>query len=171
MTCDRKYQINPRKLLQAPSSAFCFAILLVAPLALSQEVSGFDLFESVQANGSERTTASNGGRFRQSQASPASSEPVFTLTGTSRIGDKTSITLRHVSGENVRVRYTGQPTNIVGYEGFYVSEVNGRQITIQHPSGSPCMVFVERGIDCDQINNTSRIRSVSYTHLTLPTKA
>ena len=163
MTCDRKYQINPQKLHQTSLRAFCFAILLFAPLALSQEVSGFDLFESVQANGSERTTSSNDGRFRQSQASPTSSEPVFTLVGTSRITDKTSVTLRHVSGEKVRVRYTGQPTNIDGYEGFYVSAVNGRQISIQHPSSSPCMVFVERGIDCDQLNNTSRIRLTSAT--------
>lgn len=163
MTCDRKYPINPRKLLQAPSSAFCFVILLFAPLAVSQESNGFDLFEPVQSNGSDRATASNDGRFRQSQASPTSSEPVFTLVGTSRIADKTSITLLHVSGEKVRVRYTGQPTNIVGYEGFYVSEVNGRQISIQHPSSSPCVVFVERGIDCDKINNTSRIRLTSAT--------
>lgn len=163
MTCDRKYQINPRKLLQTSSKAFCFAILLFAPLALSQEVSGFDLFESVQANGSERTTSSNDGRFRQSQASPTSSEPVFTLIGTSRIGDKTSITLRHVSGEKVSVRYTGQPTNIIGYEGFHVAEVNGRQVSIRHPSSAPCIDFEDLGIDCDHESNTSRIRLTSAT--------
>ena len=163
MTCDHKYQINSRKPLRAPSSAFCFVILFFTPLAVSQESSSFDLFEPVQANGSDRATSGNDGRVRQSQASPSPSEPVFTLVGTSRIGDKTAITLRHVSGEKVRVRYTGQPTNIVGHEGFYVSEVNGRQISIQHPSSSPCMVFVDRGIDCDQINNTSRIRLTSAT--------
>ena len=163
MTCDRKYQINPRKLLQAPASAFCFVMLLFAPLAGSQEPSSFDLFEPVQANSSDRTSPGKDGRIQQSQSSPSSSEPVFTLVGTSRIGDKTAITLRHVSGEKVRVRYTGQPTNIAGHEGFYVSEVNGRQISIQHPSSSPCMVFVDRGIGCDQTNNTSRIRLTSAT--------
>ena len=62
----------------------------------------------------------------------------------------------------MRVRYTGQPTNIVGHEGFYVSEVNGRQI-LTAPSSSPCSMFVDRGIDCDQTNNTSRIRLTSAT--------
>ena len=127
---------------------------------MSQESNGFGLFEPVQSNDSD-DYCGNDGRSGGLE-SPTSSNP-FPLVGTSRIADKTSITLRHVSGEKVRVRYTGQPTNIVGYEGFYVSEVNGRQISIQHPSSSPCMVFVERGIDCDQINNTSRIRLTSAT--------
>ena len=100
-----------------------------------------------------------------------SSEPTFTLVGTSRVGDSTAVVLRHSSGEQVRVQYAGRPTQIAGYEGFFVSGVAGRSVSIRHPSNSPCVAIEDKGVDCDQADNTSHIRLTTATAISAESEA
>ena len=136
-------------------SCLLIALLAVAE-GLPQGASDFDLFERVEDSdpGVDRL----GRQTRQPQRNPSSAEPIFTLVGTSRIGGNTAITLRHSSGEQVRIEYTGSPTQISGYEGFSVSGFTGRSVSIRHPSNSPCVAIEDKGVDCDQGANTSHIR-------------
>jgi hypothetical protein len=73
----------------------------------------------------------------------------FVLIGTSQIGDSFRARLRNSSGESVTVNLNAQGGSPVpGYPGFEVSRVNARELTIQHPSSSPCMASQDQGVSC-----------------------
>ena len=149
------------KKLKAPKMAFLLITSLTVAEVLPQDSSDFDLFESVE--NSDSGAGRNASRSRQTQNTPTSSEPTFTLVGTSRVGDSTAVVLRHSSGEQIRVEYAGRPTQIAGHEGFFVSRVAGRSVSIRHPSNSPCVAIEVKGVDCDQADNTSHIRLTTAT--------
>ena len=125
----KRYSIG--KQLKAPMIACLLITLLTVAEVLPQDSSDFELFESVE--NSDSGAGRNASRSRQTQNTPTSSVPAFTLVGTSRVGDSTAVVLRHSSGEQVRVEYAGRPTQITGYEGFFVSRVAGRSVLIRHP--------------------------------------
>ena len=154
---------------KAPKVALLLITLLSVAEVLPQDSSDFDLFESVE--NSDSGASRNASRSRQTQNTPTSSEPTFTLEGTSRVGDSAAVVLRHSSGEHVRVEYAGRPTQIAGYEGFFVSGVAGRSVSIRHPSNSPCVAFEDKGIDCDQADNTSHIRLTTATAISAESEA
>ena len=164
--CNR-YSIG--KQLKAPKIACLLITLLTVAEVLPQDSSDFDLFESVE--NSDSGADRNASRSRQTQNTPTSSEPTFMLVGTSRVGDSTAVVLRHSSGEQVRVEYAGRPTQIAGYEGFFVSRVAGRSVSIRHPSNSPCVAIEDKGVDCDQADNTSHIRLTTATAISAESEA
>ena len=149
------------------------ACLLITSLAASavlpQDSSDFDLFERL--DNVDTGAARGSSRSRQTQNTPTPSEPTFTLVGTSRVGDSTAVVLRHSSGDQVRVEYSGRPTQIAGYEGFFVSRVTGRSVSIRHPSNSPCVAIEARGVDCDQADNTSHVRLTTATAISAESEA
>ncbi len=157
------------KQVNAPKLACLLSTLLIVAEVLPQDSSDFDLFEPVE--NSDSGAARNASRSRQTQNIPTSSEPIFTLVGTSRVADRIAVVLRHSSGEQVRVEYAGRPTQIAGYEGFFVSSVAGRSVFIRHPSNSPCVAIEDKGIDCNQADNTSHIRLTTATAISAESEA
>jgi len=157
------------KQVNAPQIACLLVTLLAVAEVLPQDSSDFDLFERVETgdSGADRSAS----RSRQTQNTPTPSEPTFTLVGTVRVGDSTAIVLRHSSGDQVRVEYAGRPAPIAGYEGFFVSSVTGRSVAIRHPSSSPCVAIEDKGVDCDQADNTSHVRLTTATAISAASEA
>ena len=150
--CDR-YPV----LKQVKTSQIACLLIALLPIAegLPQGASNFDLFERIE--NSDPSLDRPGRQSRQATSNRSPAEPTFTLIGTTRIGVNAAVILRHSSGGQVRVEYTGSPTRISGYEGFYVSDVTSRSVSIRHPSNSPCVTIEDEGVDCDPGANTSHI--------------
>jgi len=131
-------------------------LLLGIGVAQGQSSSDFSLFESVESNNSG---ASSEPRRRSSRADPDSpaSEAKFSLIGTSRIGTKTSVILRDVSGEAVRVALERPPAPIPGYEQYAVVGSDGGGVLIQYPPSVTCVEFVAEGISCDASRNVATL--------------
>lgn len=119
--------------------------------------SDFALFEEVESNTpsnriSERNNVNNRGT-RNTQAAPT-----FTLVGTSRIGSKQNVILRHLNGDMVRVPI-GEGTNpIPGHELYSVVEHGAGEVSVRYPSATPCGDYPDKGVSCDSATNVSSLR-------------
>ena len=81
-----------------------------------------------------------------------------------------SINLRHMSGEDVRIKYAGLPVRIPGFEGFSVLGASGRTVSIRHPDNAPCLSFSNKGVECDTELNTSLLQlAIESINMPLPT--
>ena len=138
-------------------SSICLALVSALPTS-AQDADEFELFEQVEASTSNRSASDLGRRSRQAPSDQSSTEAVFTLIGTSKIGSTIYVNLRHMSGEKVRVQYRGVAAQIPGYQGFFVSDVRGRSVSIGQPDDVPCVAYEDKGIECDYERNISRLR-------------
>ena len=130
------------------------ALLLLGPgLVQGQDDSDFFLFEPVDS-----ASSAPRGRSNRATADVPASEAEFTLIGTSRIGTRTSVMLRHVSGEEVRVPLVGSRMPIPGYEQYAVVGSEGESVSIQYPQSVVCAEFVDQGISCDANSNIATIK-------------
>ena len=93
-----------------------------------QASSDFALFEPVDSSSS-----APGRRGPRASADATTSEAEFSLIGTIRIGRRTSVMLRHVSGEEVRVSIERSRMAIPGYEQYAVVGAYGDSVSIQYP--------------------------------------
>ena len=119
------------------------------------------LFEPVQVS-AENTSRSPARPNRESRAT--TSEPPFTLMGTSRIGDNYSAMVKHRGGETIIVRVGANGnTPIPDYSGYSIVDVAAGNISIRYPGNSPCIEFSGQGVSCNDAANIAR--------LTLPTSA
>jgi len=131
--------------------------------AVTQEL---QLFEPVeQPESVERPAATGAGRGR---GPDTSGEPMFTLVGTSRLGDRYTVRLRSSGGEVVRVDYhpsrlgehpgrPGDAVDIPGYPGFRLSAVGSRHVVVRHPEHTPCADFADDGVSCSVGDNSARL--------------
>lgn len=78
-----------------------------------------------------------------------SSEPAFTLKGTSRFGDNYQSSLVARNGNDVSVSWKeGAVNEIDGYRGYSVIHVDARTISLRLPSGEGCVESSEKGVSC-----------------------
>ena len=153
-----------------------FAIMTAIAFTYSNEVTAQsqELLADIQANQQDLTlfepvevTAENTSRAsarpnRESRAT--TSEPEFTLMGTSRLGGIYSAMVKHSSGEIIIVRVVANGnTPIPDHRGYSIVDVAAGNISIRYPGNRPCIEFSERGVSC---NDAANIAS-----LTLPTSA
>lgn len=142
-----------------------FSALLVAASVHGQDVSvgtektDFSLFEAVEVNESRQSpTASR--PTRESRA--ISSEPIFTLIGTSKIGNQQSAVVRHQSGESIRLSVSpNSATPITGYEDYSVFNVGSGKLSVRYPSNVPCVGHQEKGVSCGGSPNTAELQLVN----------
>lgn len=131
-------------------------LLLSVPVIASAQNNSqsFTLFEPVEAQQSSENR-----NFpqvaRPAQAATATS-PIFTLVGTSRIGDRRSAIVKHSSGNEVMVplREFGV-TPIPGYESFAVVGADAGNLSIRYPGGTACTEFRDAGVSCSGEGNVA----------------
>ena len=131
-------------------------LLLGAGAVLGQSSSDFALFEPVDSTSNSARSAP-GRRGARATADATASEAVFSLIGSARIGSQTSVMLRHVSGEKVRVSLKRSRTPIPGYEQYAVVGSDGDSVSIQYPQSVACVGFAAQGVSCDAGRNVATL--------------
>lgn len=140
-------------------SAQSQSTLSVDAIPLDANPPALNLFEAIEVN-DQRTTSPTSRPTRESRAT--SSEPIFTLIGTSRIGSKMSALIRHQSGENIRMAVsTRNATPITGYEEYSVFDVGAGVLSVRYPSNIPCVGHKEKGVSCAGTGNTAQLQLVN----------
>ena len=134
-------------------------MLLVSAHGLGQTSADFVLFEPVEASSNAASTAPGARNSRASSPGRnANNEPVFSLVGTSRIGSRLTVALRHLGrDERIRVVVNGTRTPIPGHELYALLEVEGRRVGVQYPQSETCREFFELGVSCDAESNIAML--------------
>ena len=153
------------------AAAGCLSALLLlgAGAVQGQDSSDFALFEQVNS-------ASNAGRSAPGRpgagatANATASEAEFSLIGSARIGSRTSVLLRHVSGDKVRVSLESSRVPIPGYEQYAVVGSDGDSVSIQYPQSVACVGFAAQGVSCDASRNVATL-SLTASKAILPSQA
>ena len=143
--------------------ARCLGVLLLlgAGAVQGQIDSGFALFEPVDsASNAARSAPSRQGA--RATGDDTASEAEFSLIGTARIGSRTSVMLRHVSGEEVRVSLERSRMPIPGYEQFAVVGSDGDRVSIQYPQTIACVGFPAQGVSCDASHNVATLSLTAH---------
>jgi hypothetical protein len=141
------------------SLLFLFVILMLglsaaASVAAAQELT---LFEPVASS-----AANTAAEPRPQPVAPASTQPRFTLVGTSRFGDNYRVHLREQGGDTLTVNVSAR-TNardsapIPGHDGYSVSGIGSRHVAINHPGNTPCVAAPDKGVSCEGAS-TSRLQ-------------
>ncbi len=131
-------------------------LMLSVGVARGQDSSDFALFEALDSDsrvGPER----NRQRRSNSGTEVSASTPEFSLIGTSRIGSRMSIILRHASGDKVHVPIERRRTSIPGYEQFAVIGSEPGSVLIQYPESVFCSDFGALGVSCDTAENIATL--------------
>lgn len=122
-----------------------------------QNQSEFQLFENLDsATPNNRASSRNTQDVRSSGTAQAS--PVFTLVGTSRIGSKQTVLLKHLGGDIVKVSLTGAVNTIPGHDLYSVVNAGAGQVAVRYPASVPCGDFADQGISCDPQTNIATLR-------------
>lgn len=125
------------------------AILLacVTGAAQAQDDTPFTLFEPIESQESDSNPGSSLVTRRETTGNAGT--PVFTLVGTSRIGERRSAIVRHSSGTTVPVtlRQTGV-TPIPGYETYAIVGAAGSGLSVRYPGEQACVPFESSGVRC-----------------------
>jgi len=178
-TCIMRSKVPPSDCIWAPSVAdsgiassalwaATAALLLVSGALYGQSSPDFSLFEPVDSSNSASPSPRRGSS--RANGNPTSSEAEFTLIGTSQIGSKTSVMLRHVSGEVVRVTLERPRMLIPGYEQYAITGADGKNISIQYPQSVACIEFLAKGVSCDASRNIAKL-SLTTAKASMPTSA
>ena len=124
----------------------------------------FNLFEAVeQPQGAGDESARPVQLSRQATAG----EPVFTLVGISRIGDRRTLMLRHRDGEEVVMSLNGDSLgSIPGYGEYQIVDSDSQQVSLRYPATVPCQEFSDRGVGCDN-DAVGRLRLTNAAPLVL----
>ena len=141
-------------------------IALISSLTLAQApalniggTNAFNLFEDVEAAGTRQRSSSNI-PIRESRVT--TTDPEFTLVGTSRIGSSYSAILKHRSGDNIVVRTgPGRTTPITGYTDYIISDVGAGKLSLRYPSNVPCIAHQDKGVSCLSLPNTAQLKLVN----------
>lgn len=130
-------------------------LVSVAVSAQDAEPGEFALFEEIERAQSSNAAASTQARTRESRATAA--QPVFTLVGTSRIGDRRHAIVKHMSGEEIVVSLQEDvATPIPEHTAYAIVDAQGRTLGIRYPGNVPCESFADQGVSCD--GNIARLR-------------
>ena len=125
-----------------------FIALLTTFIIQLPEVVGQDLtlFQATD-NPDERQTTT---RTPQQRRASSTTEPAFTLVGTSRFGDQYFVSLLSRNNESVWIEWTsGRVKEIEGHRGFDLIQINPRSVSIRHDDSEPCIDSVEKGVSCN----------------------
>ena len=127
--------------------------LLSPALACAQQLT---LFEATDAEPEQQ-----GPRVLAPQPNNNSAgAPAFSLRGTSRFGDQYRTVLVYRSGQEVVLSWQpGQRVPVPGYESFSVTNIDGRQVTLNHPGQDACIASQDLGVSCQ--SNTLALLSLS----------
>jgi hypothetical protein len=124
----------------------------------SSEQAELVLFEEIEVTQAQPNKPNR--PTRESRAT--TSEPIFTLIGTSRIGNHLSAIVRHQDGENIRVSTgSGGVAAITGYEEYSIFDVGAGNLSVRYPSNVPCIVHKEKGVSCLSSPNTAQLQLVN----------
>ena len=128
---------------------------LFAQNVITPNTSDFTLFEPLETQDSPSQVASPASP-RSTRGAVGASAPVFTLIGTSRIGDSQSAIVRHSSGESVRVRLREfGATPIPGFEDYAVVGAQAGNLSIRYPGSMVCAEFTDAGVSCSAEGNVA----------------
>ena len=144
-----------RSLCCVASVSFNAIVLLGIGVARGQDDS-FSLFEPIDLASSAGNSDRSARRTRSS-AEAISRESEFSLIGTSRIGSRTSVILRHASGEEVRVPLEHPRMHIPGHEQYAVVGFDSNSVLIQYPQSTACEDFATQGVSCDAARNIATL--------------
>lgn len=123
-------------------------LILFAVGGLSVESNGQEL-DLFQATDNAETARANS-RTPQQRNSAASTEPYFTLVGTSRFGDKYFGSLLTKDRETLVVEWTpGKVTLIDGHRNFGIADIGSRSVSVKHPDSDPCVENTDKGVSCN----------------------
>ena len=138
-----------RKNYRIPLLILC---LIIVKSGYSQQL---NLFEEIETNNG----SSNQARDRvRGENRATSSSPEFTLIGTSIIGSKYSVIIQHRNGDQLVVKADlNSNTQIPGYNGYSLLEVNSGGASIRYPDNVPCVEFREQGVSCDNVANIAAL--------------
>jgi hypothetical protein len=150
----------------AMSTGLLVYLLIGGAVAVAQDTessstdqSDFNLFEGIEVTESRPNTPTNR-PTRESRAT--TSEPIFTLVGTSRIGARRSAILRHQNGETIRVATgAGGTAAIDGYEEYSIYDVGAGKLSVRYPSHIPCIAHKDKGVSCLSSPNTAQLQLVN----------
>ena len=131
--------------------------LLSNAMAQEQDDPEFFLFESVDV-ASSAGNFNRGERRSRSGTESIASEAEFSLVGTSRIGSRTSVMLRHASGEKVRVLMERPRMRIPGYEQYAIVGFETDSVSIQYPQSVGCAEFATQGVSCDSGRSVATLK-------------
>ncbi|HDZ08719.1 hypothetical protein [Pseudohongiella sp.] len=130
------------------------ALWLAAPAQAQTEDTSLSLFEPVDQGTDNDQSQTSGPR---NPSVSAGGGPQFSLVGTSRFGDRYTVSVRDSSGEVITVDAgAGGDAAIPGYPGFSVTHVASRHVLLQQPASSPCFEFSDQGVTCED-GNTARL--------------
>jgi len=121
----------------------------VTSAVLAQDQTPFTLFEPIESQ--ESGNNPNSSRVTRRETIGSTGIPVFTLVGTSRIGEQRSAIVRHSSGDTIPVtlRQTGV-TPIPGYETYAIVGAAGSGLSIRYPGEQACVPFESSGVRCSE---------------------
>lgn len=131
-----------------------------APDVLSANDSeAFALFESLDSSTSNSASSAPGrNNVRERNSRNTIANPVFTLLGTSRIGNYQSALLKHQNGEVVKVPLEGDSNPISGFETYSIIKHDPSGIvSLRYPASMPCVDFPEQGVSCDTDTNIATL--------------
>lgn len=118
-----------------------FSALVTLPVMGQDE--GLTLFEGTEQP--EQPEA----QVRQPERGQRNTEPAFSLKGTARFGDNYSTSLVTRDGQTVTVDWKpSQRSQVGGYRGFSVIDIQSRSVTLELPAGEACIESEEKGVSC-----------------------
>ncbi|MFN3162854.1 MAG: hypothetical protein ACE37N_05105 [Pseudohongiellaceae bacterium] len=140
----------PAAALTCPKAPLLAALMLFASVtgaAQAQDDTPFTLFEPIESQESDSNPGSS--RVTRRETTGNAGTPVFTLVGTSRIGERRSAIVRHSSGTTIPVtlRQTGI-TPIPGYETYAIVGAAGSGLSVRYPGEQACVPFESSGVRC-----------------------
>jgi len=126
-----------------------------APGSVDNGSQGLTLFEEIE----ETTAGANNSPNRPSrEARATTSEPEFTLIGTSRIGSDYTAMVKHKSGEILLVEAKpGENTAIQDHIDYSIVDIAAGVISVRYPSNNPCVEFGDRGVRCNASGNIAEL--------------
>lgn len=133
------------------------------PAGVAASAQNFALFEELESR-DEDDRPSRNRRNNESRATVA--EPEFTLVGTSRFGDRTTLLLSHRTDRIVRVELGAQAiTPIPGYENFAIVDAGAGRVAVQYPDATNCQPFLDQGVSCDSGANIATLEIITAAPL------
>ena len=138
-----------RKNYRIPLLILC---LIIVKSGYSQQLNLFEEIETSNASASQARDRVRG------ENRITTSSPEFTLIGTSIIGSKYSVIIQHRNGDQLVVKADpNSNTQIPGYSGYSLVEVNSEGASIRYPDNVPCVEFRDQGVSCNSVANTAAL--------------
>jgi hypothetical protein len=125
-----------------------------APGSVDGSSQGLTLFEEIETTAGVNNSPNRPTR----EARATTSEPEFTLIGTSRIGSDYTAMVKHKSGEILLVETKpSENTAIQDHIDYSIVDIAAGAISVRYPSNNPCVEFSGRGVRCNASGNIAEL--------------